>query len=193
MLRKEGPLLSVKPINGVVPVSLSCAYYCNSSIYPSLLTPSLHIDPYNTLRETISSPGLLMPTSCHIDINRIIFLVGNNTCASHKNLNLTPPQGFSQVLFLFPSPPEKRGNERVAAGALQRPYARASSGVGACCQSERLVRSPDRKISRCYNMRVKRTISVLESKIESSQEAALEGCSITASTCSRRRRVLANP
>jgi hypothetical protein len=88
--------------------------------YTLLLTPSLHIDPYNTLRETISSPGLLMPTSCHIDINQTIFLVGNNTCASHKNLNLTPPQGFSQVLFLFPSPPEKRGNERGAAVALQR-------------------------------------------------------------------------
>jgi hypothetical protein len=58
-----------------------------------------------------------MPTSCHIDINRTIFLVGNNTCASHKNLNLTPPQGFSQVLLLFPSPPEKRGNERGAAVA----------------------------------------------------------------------------
>src|SRR5690242_6387096 len=56
-------------------------------------------------------------------------------------------QGFSKVFFLFPSPPQKRGKERVADWARPRPTVNTlvmTLGWGACCQSERLLRSPER-------------------------------------------------
>ena len=55
-------------------------------------------------------------------------------------------QGFSKVFFLFPSPPQKRVKERVAALALPRQSGNTlfyNLGWGACCQSERFLRSSD--------------------------------------------------
>src|SRR5258707_9806813 len=54
-------------------------------------------------------------------------------------------QGFSKIFFLFPSPPQKRGKERGAGWAQERPTGTTlfiTLGWGACCQAERLVRSP---------------------------------------------------
>src|SRR6266699_4947619 len=54
-------------------------------------------------------------------------------------------QDFANVFFLFPSPPQKRGKERVAGWARERPTGNTlfnNLGWGACCQSERLLRSP---------------------------------------------------
>ena len=54
-------------------------------------------------------------------------------------------QGFATVFFLFPSPPQKGVKERVAAWARSRPSGNTlfiPLGWGACCQSERLLRSP---------------------------------------------------
>src|SRR6266566_188626 len=53
-------------------------------------------------------------------------------------------QGFSKVFFLFPSPPQKRVQERVAGCARPRPTGNTlftNLGWGACCQAERLLRS----------------------------------------------------
>src|SRR5260221_5856631 len=54
-------------------------------------------------------------------------------------------QGLSKVFFLFPSPPQKRVKERVAALARERQSGNTlllNLGWGACCQSERLLRGP---------------------------------------------------
>ncbi len=59
------------------------------------------------------------------------------------------PQGFSNVFFLFPSPPQKRGKERGAGWALPRPTGTTlftNMGWGACCQAERRLRSPDQRL-----------------------------------------------
>ena len=55
-----------------------------------------------------------------------------------------------EVFFLFPSPPQKRVQERVAALALPRQSGNTlliHLGWGACCQSERRLRSLE-KLSR---------------------------------------------
>jgi len=56
----------------------------------------------------------------------------------------TRRQGFAKIFFLFPSPPQKskRAYCRLGATAPSRQYALDSSGVGACYQSERLLRNP---------------------------------------------------
>src|SRR5258707_11546685 len=54
-------------------------------------------------------------------------------------------QGFSNVFFLFPSPPQKRVKERVAGWALPRPTGNTlllNLGRGACCQAKRRLRNP---------------------------------------------------
>src|SRR5258708_39542724 len=53
-------------------------------------------------------------------------------------------QGFSNVFFLFPSPPQKRVKERGTAVALPRHSGTTlfiTLGWGACCQAERLLRA----------------------------------------------------
>src|SRR5207245_7238748 len=56
-------------------------------------------------------------------------------------------RGFSKVFFLFPPPrPKKRVKEWVAGWARSRPTGNPlfiNLGWGACCQAERLLRSPD--------------------------------------------------
>jgi len=50
-----------------------------------------------------------------------------------------------EVFFLFPSPPQKRVQERVAALARERQSGNTlfiTLGWGACCQSERLLSGP---------------------------------------------------
>src|SRR5258708_3231937 len=54
-------------------------------------------------------------------------------------------QGFANVFFLFPSPPQKKSKRaccRLGATAPKRQHALYKSEVGACCQSKRPLRSP---------------------------------------------------
>src|SRR5258708_34591959 len=54
-------------------------------------------------------------------------------------------QDFKNVFFLSPPPPQKRGKERGAGWARERPTGTTlftNLGWGACCQSERRLRSP---------------------------------------------------
>src|SRR5258708_35269406 len=64
-----------------------------------------------------------------------------NLCLRYAGIAPT----VSKVFFLFPSPPQKRVKERVAAVALPRHSGNTlfiTLGWGACCQSERLLRGP---------------------------------------------------
>src|SRR6266700_1496827 len=64
-----------------------------------------HTAPYDTLRETSSSSGLFMQTSCHIDVHQMVLPVGNNTrppyvLCSSESLCYTSPEELINCLLI---------------------------------------------------------------------------------------------
>src|SRR6266478_6030226 len=65
-------------------------------------------------------PSIIMD-SATMCLNSFLLLSSYyGACALPVKLPRCPRQGFSNVFFLFPSPPQKRGKERVAGWARER-------------------------------------------------------------------------